>query len=851
MRKFSFRLLVVSLFSLALMTTAVVAQSGTGVPTFEKGSLLSSQAANQPDQERAKQSLAGLQIPFITNESQLDPRVSYYAPTFAGTVYVTHDGKIVYSLPGHDKDSGWSLTEKFEGGKLHPRGEGATPTRVSSFIGNDPARWKTDVATYDSVSLGEVWPGVDVRLRAHGRNAEKLFRVRPGVNPSRIRMRVAGASSLRVNSAGALVATTGLGEVTFTPPLAYQEIGGIRREVDVAYDVRSDTYGFRLGSFDPKLAVVIDPLLQATYLGGSRGASGAALAIHPVTGEVFVAGSTSSTDFPGTAGGAQPTGNVFVARLNATLTTLYQATYLGGSGGSQANALAIHPTTGEVFVTGQTGPDFPGTAGGAQPVFRGVSDAFVARLNATLTSLKQATYLGGSGQDSGRAVTIDPTTGDVFVAGDIRSADLPGTAGGAQPTYGGGPCTEPPLGGDAFVARFNAALTTLKKATYLGGSCDDIGSAIALDPETAEVFVTGYTLSSDFPGTVGGAQSEKNVGPGGTTAFVARLSPDLTTLDQSTYLGGSIGDYAQTIAIHPLSRNVYVAGSTSSADFPGTPGGTQPIANIAPGSSMGFVARLNRSLTTILQSTFLGGGGDQALSLAISPKSADVYAAGLTLSRSFPGTAGGAQATYGGGYDDAFVAWLNADLTTLKKATYLGGYSYDDAAAVAISPTMGDVYVAGTTSGGLPGTIGGAQAVLRGGEDAFVARLTSDLTEGSLPALLNSYLSFNSIPSTFHTSPATIGCSGGTFSFKAKLTNTSAHSLSHLAVKVTALTNGDLLQNADGRPGGVGAQLTIPAAGAYADGMLAPGESVDVSFDICLQTKGAFTFLVDVLGRVE
>jgi hypothetical protein len=849
MRKFSLRLLIVSLFSLALLTTATLAQRETGGPTFAQGSLLASAAANQPDQERARQALTGLQIPFIANESQLDPRVSYYASTFAGTVYVTRDGKIVYSLPRHDDDSGWSLTEMFESGKAHPRGEGATPTRVSSFIGNDPARWKTDVATYASVSLGEVWPGVDVRLRAHGRSAEKLFTLRPGANPSRIRMRVAGASSLRVNSTGALVATTGLGEVTFTPPLAYQEIGGTRRKVDVAYDVRTDRYGFSLGSFDPKLPVVIDPLLQATYLGGSRGASGAALAIHPTTGEVFVTGSTPSLDFPGTAGGAQSTGTVFVARLNPTLTTLYQATYLGGSrGGAQADALAIHPVTGEVFVTGQTGPDFPGTAGGAQPVFRGVSDAFVARLNASLTSLKQATYLGGSGQDSGRAIAIDPTTGDVFVAGDIGSADLQGTAGGAQPTYGGGPCTEPALGGDAFVARFNAALTTLKQATYLGGSCDDNGYAIALHPATGEVFVAGSTISSDFPGTAGGAQSKMS---GSSAAFIARLSADLTKLNKATYLGGSVGDQAQALAIHPTSGDIYVAGITTSNDFPGTTGGAQPAGNIAPGGDTAFVARLNRSLTTILQSTFLGGGRDQAYGLAFSPTFADVYAVGLTSSINFPRTAGGAQATFGGGYDDAFIARLSADLTTLKQATYLGGGSYDDAADVAISPTTGSVYVAGSTSGGLPGTIGGAQSVLRGGEDAFVARLTSDLTEGSLPALLNSYLSFNPVPSTFHTSPATTDCGAGTFSFKARLTNTGSHSFSHLAVKVTALTNGDLLQNADGGPGGVGALLTVPATGAYADGVMAPGESVDVSFVICLRTEGAFTFFVDVLGNVN
>ena len=117
--------------------------------------------------------------------------------------------------------------------------------------------------------FGEVWPGVFLSLRAHGDNVEKLFTVRPGAEPSRIRMRIAGAKSLRVDEAGALVATTGLGEVTFTPPVAYQEQDGLRRAVMVAYRARGREYGFSLGSHDPALPVVIDPLLQATYLGGS------------------------------------------------------------------------------------------------------------------------------------------------------------------------------------------------------------------------------------------------------------------------------------------------------------------------------------------------------------------------------------------------------------------------------------------------------------------------------------------------------------------------------------------------------------------------------------------------------
>ncbi len=191
MRALSFpsTLVLVSLSSLALSAPRATAQSEAGAPLLAPGTVLSAPAP-QSGPERVKQSLARLRIPFIANESRIDRRVSYYASTFAGAVYVTRDGTIVYSLqaPGksassrdaNTRSAGWSLTETLVGGKARPHGDGLTPTRASYFIGNDPTHWKTDLATYDSVSLGEVWPGVDVRLRAYGRTMEKLFTVRPG-----------------------------------------------------------------------------------------------------------------------------------------------------------------------------------------------------------------------------------------------------------------------------------------------------------------------------------------------------------------------------------------------------------------------------------------------------------------------------------------------------------------------------------------------------------------------------------------------------------------------------------------------------------------------------------------------
>src|SRR5215471_12619444 len=549
-----------------------------------------------PIEETVKQSLSGLSVPFVANSGQADTAVAYYASTFAGAVFVTQNGEIVYSLPGETgsaarpgrlteslpkgnsfpssslspaRESGWSLTETPVGGRAHPSGTIRGSTRVSYFLGADPARWRSGLPTFDGLFFGEVWPGVTLDVQARGNNVEKRFTVKPGGEPSRIRMCLAGARRLRVDESGALVVGTGPGEVTFTPPVAFQERHGVRHAIRAAYELHGREYGFRLGDYDPALPVLIDPLLQATYLGGSGTDYATALAIDPTTGDVYVAGQTQSTNFPGTGGGAQSAngGNstAFVARLNTALTTLDQATYLGGSGSNQVEALTIHPITGDVYVAGYTqSADFPGTGGGAQPGNGGSYDAFVVRLNAALTTLNQATYLGGGGFDLAYALAIHPTTGDVYVAGDTTSTNFPGTGGGAQPGGGGFR--------DAFVARLNAGLTTLDQATYLGGSNEEHAFALAIHPTTGDVYIAGLTQGLDFPGTGGGAQP----GSGGSNdAFTARFNAALTTLVQATYLGGTGDDQASALAIDPTTGDVYVAGQTRSTNFPGTGGGAQ------------------------------------------------------------------------------------------------------------------------------------------------------------------------------------------------------------------------------------------------------------------------------------
>jgi hypothetical protein len=536
-----------------------------------------------------------------------------------------------------------------------------------------------------------------------------------------------GAKGLKLSKDGEIIIQTGLGDLKLSKPIAWQEKDGKKLPVEVSYKlIGKNRYSFEVAKADPNLPIVIDPILQSTYLGGSGKDEAHALAVHPKTGDVYVAGATNSTDFPGTSGGAQAIKSrdydAFVARLNSSLTQILQSTYLGGSDSDYAYALAIHPTTGDVYVAGWTlSTDFPGTSGGAQASYRGgLSDAFVARLNSSLTQILQSTYLGGSSGDYAYALAIHPKTGEVYVAGYTNSTDFPNTTGGAQAICSSCRILYP----DTFVARLNSGLTQILQSTYLGESGWDEAKALAIHPTTGEVYVAGRTRSTDFPGIFGGAQT--SYGGGRYDAFVARLNSGLTQILQSTYLGGSGDDDAYALAIHPTTGEVYVAGDTNSTNFPRTSGGAQ--ASYRGGLSDAFVARLNSGLTQILQSTYLGGSsGDYARALAIHPKTGEVYVAGVTDSTDFPGTSGGAQASKGGRYD-AFVARLNSGLTQILQSTYLGGSGDDDAYALAIHPTTGEVYVAGdTNSTNFPNTTGGAQASFGGREDAFVARLTANL----------------------------------------------------------------------------------------------------------------------------
>jgi hypothetical protein len=692
--------------------------------------------------------VAKLHVPFITNQGQTAEQVKFYAKTIGGTVFITENGEIVYSLYKVGEDNiakGLALKEELYGAVVKDiKGEGKSITKVSYFVGKDPSKWKSNIPTYELVSLGEVYRNIELRLKAYGNNVEKIFSIRPGAKPEDIKVRLKGAKGLKINESGGLEVETELGTVKFTKPVAYQvktvvsqqsaisshaqNRSGIlpdrgKQFVDVAYVVEGNEYRFKVGDYDRTKELVIDPLLASTYLGGSFDDYANAMAIDS-DGNIYVTGATLSSDFPSKSNAYDHTYNasfdVFVSKFNGDLTTLIASTFLGGISSESANAIAIN-SSGKVYVAGKTlSTDFPTT----QDAFdRNLSfnDAFISKFDENLTTLLGSTFLGGSGSESATSILIG-SNGNVYVSGETSSANFPVTTGVYDVFYNGSY--------DVFISKLNGSLTSLLASTYLGGSSNDNAYSMASDAN-GNIYVVGSTFSGNYPTTSNAYDISYN---GLSDAFVSKLNGNLTTLLASTYLGGGGNDTAYSIALG-TNGNIYVAGDTFSVNFPTTLGVFDTSYN---SSSDAFVSKFNGNLTTLIASTFLGSlANDSARSIALD-LCGNVYVTGYTGSSAFP-TKNADYPVYNGGFTDAFVTTLKGDLTSpLLYSTFLGG-SGNDAfntgscfdkcffADIAIDSRR-NVYVAGETdSSDFPTTSGAFNEDRNGGMDVFVSKFSISL----------------------------------------------------------------------------------------------------------------------------
>ena len=377
----------------------------------------------------------------------------------------------------------------FDGGRaVRPVGIDRTGGVSHHYIGNDPAAWRRDVPHFARVRYPEVYPGIDVLFYAapddsQATRLEYDFVVAPGANPNRIALRFVGASSLEVLEDGSLAARVGDRAVLQRAPVAFQDIDGARRAVDVAFTLRGDTVVFTLGAYDPRHTLTIDPIVVVfgTFVGGSGdefvdtsvSAENGSIAVN-ASGATYLASDSTSASVLGVGA---PTGsgtNVLVAKLGPTGPTVEFVTFLGGSG-EEARARLALDEDGNIMVVGRTRSTdllVPSpNAVKSTPPAGGVDDGFLVKLN-SLGMPTYATYLGGSGSDTVEALAV--RGGMVAVTGVTNSTAIPLTANAAQATLAGS--------FDAWVAVIDPDATpALVYGSYLGGSGLDFPKGVALD----------------------------------------------------------------------------------------------------------------------------------------------------------------------------------------------------------------------------------------------------------------------------------------------------------------------------------------------------------------------------------
>jgi hypothetical protein len=732
---------------LAIVAIALLAVSPARRPANAvKGpvaSLLARTATATPAaRNRIQASYAALPLAFEPNLGQTDAQVKYLARGNGYTLFLTGSDAVfaLHSLPTEpagaqikvrrsdfvsnarrqnrapQKNSSAVVRMQLAGGNSSARVEASGQlSGVSNyFVGNDPDKWHSDVAHYARVSYRDVYPGVNMAFHGAQSQVEFDFVVAPGADATPIGFHFTGTQSMKTDDSGNLVIVSAAGDVLLHKPVAYQEQNGKRQPVDAQFVLNAkNRVNFKLGNYDHSRELVIDPSVSyaySTYLGGSGDDTGGAIASDS-SGNAYVTGETSSTNFPGASNTFVGGTDVFVTKIAADGSSLLYSTYLGGSGDDAGNGIAVD-TSGDAFVAGGTASaNFPATTGAFQTTLGtgAATNAFIAEISSK-GSLTYCTYLGGSGNDVAFSIAYDQSTMIYAVAGQATSTNFPTTANPLQSALAGT--------SNGFVTVWNSSNTRVY-STYLGGGTGDSVYAVALD-SSDDAYLTGKTFGGTFPTTTGALQT---VVGGNDDAFVTIINPGGTAFVYSTFLGGIGADAGDGIAVDS-SGDAYVTGTTVSNNFPLH----SALQSSYGGNTDAFVTELNPAnpaASALVYSTYLGGSEfDGGYGIALD-SSNNAYVTGQTDSTNFP-TATATQSALGGGYD-AFVSEISSTGSSLTFSTYLGGSGDEDDGgvygAIAVAKTGTFIYVTGNTASTNFPTQSPVQPANGGGSsDAFVVK---------------------------------------------------------------------------------------------------------------------------------
>ncbi len=751
------RILGCGLFSLAVMMTA---DAGAQAPASRVAPSAINRASNQYGQ---------LPLSFEANRGQMDPHVKFLSRGSTYSVFLTSGGMTLALHPSavppvqnasinsgapisiaprantlgfstqlrhpkrDSKAAPVSLTINLVGAAANPKvvGENPLPTKVNYFIGRDPNKWQTNIQTYARVRYRNVYPGIDLLYYGNNRQVEYDFVVAPGADANKIQFSVKGADTLGVDSQGNLVLTKGTSRMLFQAPGIFQEQHGARVQVSGGYSLKDSTHvGFTVSPHDNARALVIDPVLvYSTFVGGSGDDEGSAIAVD-AGGNAYITGTTDSPDFPlPTLGSFTSTQTrIFLAKLDASGSTLLFADYFGGSSGDDWPMGIALDSLGNAYVTGSaTSADFP-VLNAYQASMSGNQDAFLTKFSADGSSIIYSTYLGGTNTDYSNAVAVD-RNGEAVVAGMTYSQDFPvanayqSSVSASQYGY---------WGTYGFVTKFSADGSSLVYSSYLGGSnvvgnypcisyeCAPSSGINAVSVDTSgNAYVTGSTANSDFPVTQGAYMTTYPGAYPSVIGFVSKFTGS-GVIGYSTYLGGTGFNYLVAIAVDS-SGSAYVTGWDDGNDnFPVTSTAIcDPSTQFCNGATL---TKLDSTGSSLIYSTYLGANNGMAGDAIQVDASGDAFIVGHSYSSQFSlvnpiqGYAGDA---------DVVVVEIDPAATTQLFASFLGGGQWDVGNGMALD-SSGAIYIVGTTSSSDFPTKSAYQASWGGLDDTFITKIGPD-----------------------------------------------------------------------------------------------------------------------------
>ncbi|HTY84280.1 MAG TPA: SBBP repeat-containing protein [Silvibacterium sp.] len=718
------------------------------------GTNASGQQASTPGMHRTQHAAASygrVPLSFEANRGQMSSQAKFVSRGKGYTAFLTANG-MVLSLRSAGVSPAKSMNSSSLSATQHATsatlqfalvgaskssavvGEHMLPGRANYFLGNDPAKWRTNIPTYARVRYKDVYPGIDLVYYGNHQKLEYDFAVMPGSNPTKIQFAIQGADHIELDGQGNLVLAVGTKHLLFQTPIVYQETNGQRVPVEGSYVVNDPSHvSFAVSNYDASKALVIDPVLvYSTYLGGSGDDQPSGIAVDQ-SGNVYIAGYTDSADFPLATLGSLPTNtnHVFVAKLDATGTNLVYADYIGGSSQDYGVALVLDGSN-DVYVTGSTqSRNFP-VVDGYQSQQPGPYSGFLTKISANGSSLVYSSYLGGATFDQPTSIAID-SLGEVHVAGYTNSQNFPvvnAYESTAPPNQQGIPGTF------GFLTKFSTDGSSLIYSTFLGGNSNvaqDCGSpcwpapynvinTVTVDAN-GNAYVAGTTNTYNFPATSGSYQASNSTPQDANIGFVSKFN-SAGGLSYSTYFYGSSGNPVSINAIAvDGSGSAYVTGTADSdGTFPTTTTGICDPNVYGFGCSYAFVTKFDPAGATLLYSTFLGPNNYASPQAIALDAQENAYVLASTTSGLLQTT--NAVESYSAA-SDLLLVEIDSAASSQLMSTYLGGSGNDTPAGLTLD-AGGNIYVAATTnSTDLPLTLGALQTVEGGGNDAFVMKISA------------------------------------------------------------------------------------------------------------------------------